>query len=199
MWRVNTVPGQIDTHRRAFMRSSAIGLFAYTLAGCDVLLSPKDARERGADHTSFSSEQMRSLDALGEALLPGAVAAGFSHYIDANLAREPGESLLMVRYLDIVMPHRDFYANGLAALNGACRKALGKPFVDLKEAEATPVLAGLLKGNPPGWDDVANAPPAPLFYLAVRGDAVDIVYGTMAGFEALDIPYLGHIDPKTAY
>jgi Gluconate 2-dehydrogenase subunit 3 len=199
MWHVNTVSGQIDKHRRAFLRSSAIGLFAYTLAGCDVLLSPKDAREKGADFATFSAQQVRSLDALGEALLPGASKAGLSHYIDANLARAPGDSFLMVRYLDVVMPHRDFYVNGLAALDTACRKAFGKNFFALKEAEATPILAGLLKGNPPGWDNAANAPPAPLFYLAVRGDAVDIVYGTMAGFEALDIPYLGHIDPTTAY
>jgi hypothetical protein len=181
------------------MRSSAIGLFAYSLGGCDKLLSPKDAREMGADFSVFSPDQVRVLDTLGDALLPGASKAGLSHYIDANLKRDPGESLLMIRYLDVIMPHRDFYANGLAALDACYRKALGKRLVELNEAEATPVLARLLKGNPPGWDDVANAPPAPQFYLAVRGDALDIVYGTMAGFEALDIPYLGHINPRTAF
>jgi Gluconate 2-dehydrogenase subunit 3 len=196
---VSTGAGQIDAHRRAFMRSSAIGLMAFTLGGCDVLLSPKDARAKGADFALLTPDQVRIFDALGDALVPGASTAGLAHYIDANLARDPGSSLLMVRYLDVVMPHREFYAKGLAALDACSRKAAGKPFADLTEASATPLLAGLLKGNPDGWDDMADAPPAPLFYLAVRGDAVDIVYGTMAGFEALDIPYMGHIDPKTAY
>ncbi len=191
--------GHIDQRRRTFMQSAAIGLFAFSVSGCDAMMSPKEARERGADFTRLSPPLVAILDALGDALVPGAKAAGLAHYIDANLARDAGDSLLMVRYLDVTMPHTQFYTAGLAALDSHCRTKTGKPFTDQSEAEVTPIIASLLKGNPLGWDSVAGAPPAPLFYLAVRGDAVDIVYGTMAGFEALDIPYAGHISPKSAY
>lgn len=191
--------GQIDQRRRTFIQSAAIGLFAFSVSGCDVMMSPQEARESGAAFTRLSPPLVAALDALGDALVPGAKAAGLAHYIDANLSREPGESLLMVRYLDVTTPQIQFYTAGLAALDAHCRAKTGKPFTDQSEAEATPIVASLFKGNPTGWDSIADAPPAPLFYLAVRGDAVDIVYGTMAGFEALDIPYAGHIDPKSAY
>ena len=191
--------GLIDHRRRTFMQSAAIGLFAFSVSGCDAMMSPKEARERGADFTQLSPPLVVILDALGEALVPGAKVAGLAHYIDANLARDAGESLLMVRYLGVTTSQTQFYRAGLAALDSHCRTKTGKSFTGQSEAQATPIIASLLKGNPPGWDSVAGAPPAPLFYLAVRGDAVDIVYGTMAGFEALDIPYAGHINPKSAY
>ena len=191
--------GYIDQRRRTFLQSAAIGLFAFSVSGCDALMSPEQARESGADFAVLSPGLVAILDVLGDALVPGAKAAGLAHYIDANLARDAGESLLMVRYLDVTTPQAQFYMAGLAALDSHCRTKNGKPFIQQSEAEATPIIASLLKGNPAGWDSIANAPPAPLFYLAVRGDAVDIVYGTMAGFEALDIPYAGHINPKSAY
>ncbi len=50
----------------------------------------------------------------------------------------------------------------------------------------------MMQKNPDGW---TNAPPAPLFYFALRSDAIDVTYGTMAGFERLDIPYMAHIEP----
>ena len=191
--------GYIDQRRRTFMQSAAIGLFAFSVSGCDAMMSPKDAHESGADFTRLSPPLVAILDARGDVLVPGAKAAGLAHYIDANLAREAGESLLMVRYLDVTTPQTLFYTAGLAALDSHCRATTGKPFTDQSEAETTAIVAALLKGNPAGWESVADAPPAALFYLAVRGDAVDIVYGTMAGFEALDIPYAGHIDPTSAY
>ena len=51
----------------------------------------------------------------------------------------------------------------------------------------------LLGGNPPGW----SGPPAPVVYLVMRSDAVDVVYGTPKGFEDLGIPYMPHILPPT--
>ena len=32
-------------------------------------------------------------------------------------------------------------------------------------------------------------------YLVLRSDAVDVVYGTVEGYEALGIPYMPHIAP----
>jgi hypothetical protein len=43
-----------------------------------------------------------------------------------------------------------------------------------------------------GWK---GRPPA-LAYAVLRADAVDVVYGTMEGYEALGIPYMAHIAPE---
>jgi hypothetical protein len=45
--------------------------------------------------------------------------------------------------------------------------------------------------------EVANwsGPPQPLFYMMVRSDAVDVVYGTKEGFDELNVPYMAHIMP----
>ena len=42
-----------------------------------------------------------------------------------------------------------------------------------------------------GW----KGPGGPFVYLILRSDAVDVVYGTMAGYRSLDIPYMAHIEP----
>ena len=35
----------------------------------------------------------------------------------------------------------------------------------------------------------------PMAYAVLRADAVDVVYGTMEGYQALGIPYMAHIAP----
>lgn len=42
-----------------------------------------------------------------------------------------------------------------------------------------------------GW----QGPGGSSVYLVLRSDAVDVVYGTMDGYEALGIPYMPHIAP----
>ena len=46
-----------------------------------------------------------------------------------------------------------------------------------------------------GW----KGPAGPFVYLILRSDAVDVVYGTMAGYEALNIPYMAHIAPTNKW
>lgn len=177
--------------RRTLLKSAALGLFAFQVAGCDKLLTPEDARQQGAGLQVLSRDEADLLEAFGEALVPGARVAGIAHYVDANLARLLADSLLTVRYLDVLPPHDAFYKNGLRALDAAARKLLGKPFARASEAEVKPLIAALLPGKVEGWE----GPPPPLFYLAVRSDAADLVYGTRAAFERLKIPYMPHIEP----
>jgi len=40
-----------------------------------------------------------------------------------------------------------------------------------------------------------QGPPAGQVYFVLRSDAVDVVYGTMEGYESLGVPYLPHIAP----
>jgi hypothetical protein len=54
------------------------------------------------------------------------------------------------------------------------------------------LVADLLADRLRPW----SGPPQPLVYLAFRADAVDVVWGTEAGFEALGLDYLAHIAPE---
>jgi hypothetical protein len=46
-----------------------------------------------------------------------------------------------------------------------------------------------------GW----KGPPGGFVYFLLRSDAVDVVYGTVAGYKSLDIPYMAHIEPKRSW
>lgn len=179
--------------RRTLLKAAGIGLFAFNVAGVEVLLSPAEARARGAVLSVLSAEDAALLEAFGEALVPGARAAGIAHFVDANLARPHHESLLTVRYLDVLPPHDAFYRAGLAALDAASRAVLGVPFVQASAAAAKPLISAMLPGTIAPW----QGPPAALFYLAVRSDAADLVYGTRAAYDRMQVPYLAHIEPPS--
>ena len=185
---------QVELKRRSFMKASALGLMAFTVAGCRELLSPQEAREKGADLAVLTGAQAAILEAFGEALVPGARNAGIAHYIDANLARPLDQSLLMIRYLDVLPPFADFYRPGLAALDALARARHATGFADLDSEKADALVGAIIGSQPDGWE---NAPPAPFFTFVVRADAADVVYGTMAGYERLNVPYLAHIDPPS--
>ena len=53
----------------------------------------------------------------------------------------------------------------------------------------------MLGGGLEGWD----GPPQPLFYLAIRSDAADLVYGTVDAFERMGLPYVPHIEPPSRW
>jgi hypothetical protein len=46
---------------------------------------------------------------------------------------------------------------------------------------------------------VVDGFPIFLFFMCLRSDAVDVVYGTPAGFEKLNIPYMQHILPPEGW
>ncbi len=184
----------LDAHspdRRTLLKSAALGLFAFQVGGANLLLSPAQARTQGAALTMLSAEESALLEAFGEALVPGARAAGIAHFVDANLARPHPDSLLTARYLDVLPPHDAFYKAGLAALDTASRALLGAPFTQVSAAAAKPLIAAMLPGTLAPW----QGPPAALFYLAVRSDAADLVYGTRAAFARMQVPYMAHIEP----
>ncbi|MCC7022769.1 MAG: gluconate 2-dehydrogenase subunit 3 family protein [Thermomicrobiales bacterium] len=138
----------------------------------------------------LTAEQSALLEAVGEVLLPGARDAGIANFVDVQLGRD--DPMLMVRYFDWPGNLTDFYTRGLAALDKASKADNGAPFARAAPEQQTALMRKFLDDKVPGWD----GPPAPLFYLAVRGDVVDVVYGTVEGFKRLDIPYMPHILPK---
>ena len=181
--------------RRQFLTGGGLGLLAFQVAGAAVLLSPRAARAEGVPFRVLAPDEVALVDALGEALLPGAATAGLAHYLDQQLAADPVDSLLMIRYLDVPPPYIAFYRPCLAAVATAALALHGKPFTELEPAVRGAFIGQIQKSSPDGW----QGPPAPFFYFVLRSDAVDVVYGTPEGFAKLGIPYMQHIMPPTPW
>jgi hypothetical protein len=72
---------------------------------------------------------------------------------------------------------------------------MGKPFLELASEQQSAITGRIAQTNPDGW----TGPPAPLFYFALRNDALDVVYGTVQGIESLGLPYMAHIQPPSRW
>lgn len=181
--------------RRTFVKAGGAGLLTFIVAGCEKKLTPAEARKEGVPFRTLNAANARTLDALGEVLLPGSAAAGLAHFIDHQLSGKPADSMLMIKYLGLNPPFTDFYQTGLTATEAAAQKLFGKSLGELPPKDATALVAAMGKGEIPDW----NGPPAPLFFFVLRNDAVDATYGTMSGFEQLQVPYMPHIAPPTRW
>lgn len=177
--------------RRSFLEFGAIGSVALAMAVSSNgrLLSPAQAKAEDIPLTNLTAAEGTMLETVGDVLLPGASTAGIAHFVDTQLGKD--DPLLILKYFDWPGAYKDFYSSGLAALDKASQSANGAPFAKATADQQTALMGTFLAGNVAGWD----GPPAPLFYLSVRGDAVDVVYGTVEGFNSLNIPYMPHILP----
>jgi hypothetical protein len=181
--------------RRSFLRNTGVGLLTFYVSGCEVEMTPQEARARKVSFGVLSGTEVTTLDALGEILLPGSSAAGLSHFIDHQLGASIEDQLLMIKYLGVPAPLAPFYQGGLAALNGFSRTNKSQPFAELSQADQTELVGQFAQANPDGW----QGPPGPFFYFVLRNDAVDVVYGTKDGIESLGIPYMAHIEPASRW
>ncbi len=181
--------------RRTCIRNTGIGLLSYCVAGCEVQLTPEQARQQRIRFQVLNPDEVRTLEALGDTLLPGSAAAGLAHFIDHQLNASPQEQLLMIKYLGMNPPFSPFYTAGLAALNALANDQHGANYADLNSDRRTALVGEMAQANPNGW----QGPPAPFFYFVLRNDAIDVVYGTKAGVERLGIPYMAHIEPPSRW
>jgi hypothetical protein len=182
-----------DINRRKFVRNTGLGVLAFNVAGVPTLLSPRAACADRVQFTTLSVAEATLLAAFADHILPGAAAAGVAHFVDHQLGVDPQECLLMCKYFpEIKAPFDVFYKGGIAALRQAVSKQYETSFDDLTIAQKNAVTDSLWKGVVTNW----SGPPPPLFYMMVRSDAVDVVYGTKDGFDELNIPYMAHIMPK---
>ena len=181
--------------RRSFLKNTGVGLLTFYVSGCEVEMTPQEARERKVAFGVLSGTEVTTLDALGEILLPGSSAAGLSHFIDHQLGASIEDQLLMIKYLGVPAPFAPFYQGGLAAVNDFSQSQKGQPFAELSEADQTALVGAFAQANPDGW----QGPPGPFFYFVLRNDAVDVVYGTQAGVESLGMPYMAHIEPPSRW
>mgnify|MGYP001230934263 CR=1 FL=1 len=178
--------------RRDFMRGAALGALAFTVGGGQLLLTAREARAQGVPFRLLKAEEGETIEALGETLLPGARAAGVAHFIDQQLCVPPEESLLQARILNVKPPYANFYRAAIGAIDRASRARNGRRFAHLNTAEQREVVDLMRQNKLEGW----QGPPGPFVYLVSRSDAVDVVFGTMEGYQSLGIPYMAHIPPE---
>jgi hypothetical protein len=182
-----------NIERRAFVKGAAAGALAFTVGGAEVLLTPREARAQSVAFRTLTPDQVETLEALGETLVPGARAAGISHFVDQQLSVPPEEALLEARIFNVRPPFANFYRAALGAVERASQAQHGgRRFAQLSAAERHSLVDNMRQNKIEGW----QAPPAGGFvYAVMRADSVDVVYGTMEGHAALDIPYMAHIPP----
>ena len=177
--------------RRVFLKGASMGLLAFTIGGAEILMSPGEARARAVPFRLLAGEEAETLEALGETLLPGAREAGVAHFIDQQVSVAPEEALLEARIVNVRPPFINFYRAAIGGIDKASAARSGKRFAALAAAEQHDLIDQLRQNKIEGW----QGPPAGLVYFVLRSDAVDVVYGTMEGYESLGVPYMPHIPP----
>ena len=178
--------------RRAFLQGAATGVLAFTVGGAEVLLTPGAARAQGVPLRTLTAEQAATLDALGETLVPGARAAGISHFVDQQISIPAEEALLEARILNVKPPYANFYRAALGAVDRASQALNnGRGFAQLNEVEQRAFVNDMRQNKVSGWQGPAGG----FVYFLLRSDAVDVVYGTQEGYAGLGIPYMPHIAP----
>lgn len=174
--------------RRAFLQGLAVGTLAFA-SGSVAIAGPAESPEPYR-HVTLNETEVLNVNAFGEVLLPGAARAGLSRYIDAQLASD--EPLLLLKYVDFPASLTAFYREGLGALEACSQRLHQRAFHALAGQEQSLLLQSLLQQQLPDW----KGPPGPLFYFVLRSDALDVCYGTEAGFAQLGVPYMAHIVPE---
>ncbi len=184
-------PHDARLSRRTLLERGALGALAFEIGGAVKMLNPAEARAQALPFAILTQQEADLVDALGRAVVSGADEAGLAHYLDHQLAADPGAALLMLRYMDAPPPYVDFYRSGLNGADALAQREFGRSMTALNEEEAHGLVGLIAGGNPPEW----KGPPAALFYFVFRADAVDVTYGTVEGFERLGVPYVPHIAP----
>ncbi len=176
----NNVNGQ--TIAEHFLSPSRRALLQGLAAAGVVGLSPGHA-------SALDEPARRVLGVVAEAFVPGAVKAGVIDFV-ATMLDSPAP-MQFYGYLNFPQPPREFYAAALTSVAAFAKVRTGKAAEMLSPEELQKVLAGLLAQEAAGW----SGPPSILVYLTLRNDAIDVVYGGEAAYDALGLPYMAHIAP----
>lgn len=166
----------------------------FKIGGVSLLLTPEQARARNVPLKKLTDVQAARLDLLADAILPGSVEQGVVHFIDHQLNEDPNEALLIAKYFQVPLPYVNFYVAGTDVASKMAEERIGKPLDDLDGAEAAQLVKQM---SAPGT--VVDKFPIFLFYMCLRSDAVDVVYGTPEGFKKLNVPYMEHILPPEGW
>ena len=178
--------------RRVFLKGAGMGMLAFTVGGADVLMTPGQARAQAVPFRLLKAREAETIEALGETLVPGAQRAGIAHFVDQQVSVSPGEALLEARQLNVKPPFVNFYRAAIGAVDKAAEARSGRRFAALSTTEQRDFVDAMRQNKIDGWQGPAGG----FVYLILRSDAVDVVYGTMEGYESLGVPYMPHIAPE---
>ena len=178
--------------RRVFLKGAGMGMLAFTVGGASVLMTPGQARAQGVPFRLLKAPEADTIEALGETLVPGAQRAGIAHFVDQQVSVSPGEALLEARQLNVKPPFVNFYRAAIGAVDKAAEARSGRRFAALFTTEQRDFVDAMRQNKIDGWQGPAGG----FVYLILRSDAVDVVYGTMEGYESLGVPYMPHIAPE---
>ena len=178
--------------RRAFVQGATLGALAFTIGGAEVLLTPGAARAQGVPFRLLKADEGETIEALGETLVPGAQRAGIAHFIDQQISIPAEEALLEARIMSIRPPYANFYRGAVGAVDRASEAMHGRKFAALSTSEQRDFVNLMRQNKIDNW----QGPPGGLVYFLLRSDAVDVVYGTVEGYQSLGIPYMPHIAPE---
>lgn len=171
--------------RRKLLAGGAATLGFYLIGGRLTQATAAEAMAKGFTPRALTKDQVAVLEAIAEALVPGAKAQGIAAYIDSQLA-SGDDSKLIAKYLGVGTPaQKGFYSAALDA-------ALKQP--KLKEAPE-PFTRALATDSVNDW----QGPPGSYFTFVLRADALDVVYGTPEGFESIGVPYMAHLQPEASW
>jgi hypothetical protein len=123
--------------RRVFLKGASMGVLAFSVGGIDILMTPGEARARAVPNRLLSGEEAETLEALGEALVPGAREAGVAHFIDQQVSVPPGEALLEARIVNVKPPFINFYRAAIGGVDKASTARSGKRFGALSASSST--------------------------------------------------------------
>jgi hypothetical protein len=181
-----------DIRRRAFMQGAALGALAFTVSGVETLLTPGEARAHGVPFRLLSAREAETIEALGDTLVPGARSAGIAHFIDHQVSVPADEALLEARIMNVRPPYINFYRAAIGAVDKASAAVNGgRRFAMLSTVEQRDFVNLMRQNKIEGWQGPAGG----FVYFLLRSDSIDVVYGTVEGYEALGIPYMPHILP----
>jgi hypothetical protein len=178
--------------RRTFVKGATLGALAFTVGGAEILLTPGEARSRGVPFRLLKAHEAETIEALGETLVPGARNAGIAHFIDHQVSAPAEEALLEARIMNVRPPYVNFYRAAIGAVDRGSQALHGRKFADLSTVEQRDFVNLMRQNKVEGWQGPASA----FVYFLLRSDAIDVVYGTVEGYEALGIPYMPHIAPE---
>src|SRR5258708_31772783 len=137
--------------RRVVLKGASMGMLAFTVGSADILMTPGEARARAVPFRMLNAEEAETLEVLGEALVPGARAAGVAHFIDHQVSVTPGEALLEARIVNVKPPFINFYRAAIGGVEKASVARNSKRFAALSAAEQHDFIHQLRPNKIGGW------------------------------------------------
>ena len=164
--------------RRDFMKGAATGALAFTVGGVEVLLTTREARAQNVPFRLLKAGEAETIEALGDTLVPG--ARGHRPLHRSELSVPPGGALLEARTLNVRPPYANFYRAAIGAVDKASQALnSGRRFAQLNPSEQHDFVDTMRQNKIQGW----QGPGGSFVYLVLSSDAVDVVYGTVEGYE----------------